>query len=119
MRCGILGITILLVTGMAWAAKRDAIDIEAGRKHWAYQPLKAPAIPEVTDAAWPANDVDRFIPAKLESAVLKPGPAAKKITLVRRLYFVLAGLPPPPEPTARFVADQPPHAYGDLVDTLL
>ena len=31
MRCGILGITILLATGMAWAAKKDAIDIEAGR----------------------------------------------------------------------------------------
>ena len=61
MRCGILVLMILLVTGMAWAAKKDAIDIEAGRKHWAYQPLKAPAIPEVTDAAWPANDVDRFI----------------------------------------------------------
>jgi len=119
MRCGILGITILLVTGMAWAAKKDAIDIEAGRKHWAYQPLKAPAIPEVTDAAWPANDVDRFILAKLESAGLQPGPDAKKITLVRRLYFDLAGLPPTPEEIARFVDDKSPKAYEDLVDRLM
>ncbi len=119
MRCGILGITILLVTGMAWAAKKDTIDIEAGRKHWAYQPLKEPAIPEVTDAAWPANDVDRFILAKLESAGLQPGPDAKKITLVRRLYFDLAGLPPTPEEIARFVDDKSPDAYENLVDRLM
>ena len=119
MRCGIIGITILLATGMAWAAKKDAIDIEAGRKHWAYQPLKAPAIPEVTDAAWPTNDVDRFILAKLESAGLQPGPDAKKITLVRRLYFDLAGLPPTPEEIARFVDDKSPDAYENLVDRLM
>ena len=117
MRCGIPWIMILLVTGMAWAAR--PIDIEAGRKHWAYQPLKAPAIPEVTDAAWPANDVDRFILAKLESAGLQPGPDAKKITLIRRLYFDLVGLPPPPEEIARFVDDKSPKAYEDLVDRLM
>jgi len=119
LRCGILGVTILLVTGMAWAAKKDTIDIEAGRKHWAYQPFKAPAIPEVTDAAWPANDVDRFILAKLESAGLQPGPDAKKITLVRRLYFDLIGLPPTPEEIARFVDNKSPKAYEDLVDRLM
>ena len=119
MRCGIPWIAIFLVTGMAWAAKRDAIDIEAGRKHWAYQPMKAPAIPEVPDAAWPANDVDRFILAKLESAGLKPGPDAKKITLVRRRYFDLVGLPPTPEEIARFVDDKSPDAYENLVDRLM
>jgi len=119
MRCGILGITILLVTGMAWAAKRVTNDIEAGRKHWAYQPFKAPAIPEVTDANWPANDVDRFILAKLESMGLQPGPDTKKITLVRRLYFDLVGLPPTPEEIARFVDDKSPDAYENLVDRLM
>jgi hypothetical protein len=119
MRCGILGITILLVTGMAWAAKRVTNDIEAGQKHWAYQPFKAPAIPEVTDANWPANDVDRFILAKLESMGLQPGPDTKKITLVRRLYFDLVGLPPTPEEIARFVDDKSPDAYENLVDRLM
>jgi hypothetical protein len=119
MRCAIPGITILLVTGMAWAAKKDAIDIEAGRKHWAYQPLKEPAIPEVTDADWPANDIDRFILARLESSGLQPGPDAEKITLVRRLYFDLIGLPPTPEEIARFVVDKSPDAYENLVDRLM
>ena len=100
-------------------AKPDSIDIEAGRKHWAYQPLRAPAIPEVKDAAWPANDIDRFILARLESAGLQPGADAKKITLVRRLYFDLIGLPPTPEEIARFVDDKSPEAYENLVDRLL
>ena len=100
-------------------AKPDSIDIEAGRKHWAYQPLRAPAIPEVKDAAWPANDIDRFILARLESAGLQPGADAKKITLVRRLYFDLIGLPPTPKEIARFVDDKSPEAYENLVDRLL
>jgi hypothetical protein len=100
-------------------AKPDSIDIEAGRKHWAYQPLRAPAIPEVTDAAWPANDIDRFILARLEPAGLQPGADAKKITLVRRLYFDLIGLPPTPEEIARFVDDKSPKAYENIVDRLM
>ena len=100
-------------------AKPDSIDIEAGRKHWAYQPLKAPAIPEVKDAAWPANDIDRFILAKLESAALQPGADAKKIILIRRLYFDLIGLPPTPEEIAQFVDDKSPAAYQNLVDRLM
>ncbi|MDB4711643.1 DUF1553 domain-containing protein [Verrucomicrobiales bacterium] len=100
-------------------AKPDSIDIEAGRKHWAYQPLRTPAIPEVTDVAWPANDIDRFILARLESAGLQPGADAKKITLVRRLYFDLIGLPPTPEEIARFVDDKSPKAYENIVDRLI
>ena len=100
-------------------SKPDSIDIEAGRKHWAYQPLKAPAIPEVTDAAWPGNDIDRFILARLESTGLQPGADTKKITLVRRLYFDLIGLPPTPEEIARFVDDKSSEAYENLVDRLM
>ena len=100
-------------------AKADSIDIEAGRKHWAYQPLKAPAIPKVTDAAWPANDIDRFILARLESAGLQPGADAEKIILIRRLYFDLVGLPPTPEEITRFVDDKSPGAYENLVDRLI
>jgi len=100
-------------------SKPDSIDIEAGRKHWAYQPLKAPAIPEVKNAAWPASDIDRFILARLEAAGLQPGADANKITLIRRLYFDLIGLPPTPEEIARFVDDKSPAAYENLVDRLM
>ena len=100
-------------------AKPNSIDIEAGRKHWAYQPLRAPVIPRVKKTSWPNNDIDRFILAGLESVRLQPGPDAKKIILVRRLYFDLIGLPPTPEQVTQFIDDKSPLAYGNLVDRLL
>jgi hypothetical protein len=100
-------------------ARPKAIDIEAGRKHWAYQPLKAPAIPTVKNTSWPNNDIDRFILARLEAARLQPGPDAEKIVLVRRLYFDLIGLPPSPEQIAHFINDKSPKAYENLVDSLM
>jgi hypothetical protein len=100
-------------------ARPKAIDIEAGRKHWAYQPRKAPAIPKIKNTAWPSNDIDRFILARLEAAGLSPGPDSKKIVFVRRLYFDLIGLPPTPEQIAQFVNDQSPKALENLVDELM
>jgi hypothetical protein len=105
--------------GTKLVTKPKAIDIEAGRKHWAYQPRKTPAIPKVNDTAWPSNDIDRFILAKLERAGLSPGPDSKKIVFLRRLYFDLTGLPPTPEQIAQFVNDPSPTAYETLVDSLL
>jgi hypothetical protein len=95
------------------------VDIEAGRKHWAYHPLKAPAIPKIRNTAWPSNDIDCFILARLEATGLSPGADAEKIVLVRRLYFDLVGLPPTPEEITRFVDDKSPKAYEDLVDSLM
>ena len=100
-------------------ARPDSIDIEAGRKHWAYQSLRAPVIPKVKKTSWPNNDIDRFILAGLESARLHPGADAKKIVLVRRLYFDLTGLPPTPGQIAQFINDRSPLAYENLVDRLI
>ena len=100
-------------------AKPNLIDIEAGRKHWAYQPLRTPVIPRVKNAVWPNNDIDRFVLAGLESARLQPGPDAEKIILVRRIYFDLIGLPPTPEEITQFTNDKSPLAYENLVDRLM
>ena len=97
----------------------QSIDIEAGRKHWAYQPLQALAIPEVKDKSWPSGDIDRFILARLEAEGLQPGVDAERIVLVRRLSFDLIGLPPTPEQITQFVNDKSPKAYEDLVDQLM
>lgn len=99
--------------------KPNLIDVEAGRKHWAYQPLRAPAIPKVKNISWPNNDIDRFVLAGLESTRLQPGPDAEKIVLVRRLYFDLTGLPPLPDQITQFINDKSPLAYESLVDQLL
>ena len=62
------------------------IDFNEGRKFWCFQPLKKPLLPEVKNAAWAANEIDRFVLAKLEEKGLAPVPLADKRTLIRRTF---------------------------------
>ena len=71
------------------------------------------------DTAWPREPVDTFILATLEEHGLEPAPSADRHTLIRRLSFDLRGLPPTPAEIARFVGDETPTAYADLVDRYL
>ncbi len=104
---------------VAVVAKNTGIDIEAGRKHWAYQPVRDAAPPAVRDKAWPLNDVDVFILAKLEAASIKPNAEADAHTWLRRVTFDLTGLPPSEEEIAAFVTDRSPQAHERVVDRLL
>ena len=98
---------------------KSAIDWNKAHDWWSFRPLAAPEIPAVADAAWPANDVDRFILVKLDAAKLKPAPDAEKRTLIRRATYDLTGLPPTPKEVAAFLVDQSPQAFGKVVDRLL
>ncbi|MDF1861227.1 MAG: PSD1 and planctomycete cytochrome C domain-containing protein [Verrucomicrobiales bacterium] len=76
---------------------------------WAYVPPKKHEAPAVKDTKWPANVIDAFVLARLESEKLSPSPDADRVTLIRRLAFDLTGLPPTPEEVAAFV-----NAEGDF-----
>ena len=102
---------------VASAAQKDWKDPNA--KHWAWQPVKKPSVPDVTDASWCKTPVDNFIVAKLYEKSLKPNPIADKRTLIRRAYFDLIGLPPTPEEVEKFVSDDSPNAFEKVVDRLL
>ena len=106
-------------TSAAPLAATRRIDIEAGRKHWAYQPIREQQPPSVNDATWPRNEIDRFILASLESQKLHPVADAEPTTLVRRVYFDLIGLPPTPEQVDAFINDASLNRYERLVDRLL
>jgi cytochrome c553 len=104
----------------AGPAKRPTgMTIEEGRNFWAYVPPKMVPPPVVNDAQWPANDIDRFILAKLEAANLKPNRDADRMTLARRVAFDLTGLPLSPDDVDSYVNDSSPKAYEQLVDRLL
>lgn len=91
---------------VAAAAKmKQAIDIEKGRKHWAFHPVVDTKAPAVKDAAWPLDDVDAFILAKLEASGLKPSSDADPYTLLRRVSLDLTGLPPTPQDIENFTND--------------
>jgi hypothetical protein len=87
--------------------------------HWAYVPPRRPAVPAVQNAAWPRNDIDRFILARLEAEGLAPQPEADRMTLARRLALDLTGLPPTPAEVDAFVADRSAAAVERFVDRLL
>ena len=74
------------------------------REWWSFQPLKPVAVPRPKNAAWPANDLDRFVLAKLDEQHLQPVADAGPRVLLRRLHFDLTGLPPAPKEVGTFVA---------------
>ncbi len=95
------------------------LDLEAGRRFWAYQRPRRHDAPRVSDVAWPINEIDRFILAGLEARGLRPVRDADRATLIRRLSYDLLGLPPSPEEVDAFVNDPGSDAYERLVDRLL
>jgi hypothetical protein len=102
------------------APARPNLDLEAGRKHWAFRPLRTSAPPAMEDRdGWCRTPVDRFILAALAARRLSPNPPADRRTLIRRASFDLLGLPPAPEDVDAFVRDPDPQAFEKLLDRLL
>ena len=89
------------------------------RAYWAYQSIKRPAVPKVTDKAWSANAIDAFVHERLTRAKLSPNGPADKRQLIRRAYYDLIGLPPTPKEVQAFVKDQSPNAFEKVIDNLL
>ena len=85
------------------------------KEHWAFVTPVRPALPGNGEK----HPVDAFVVAKLAQAGLTLSPEAPKATLLRRLSLDLTGLPPMPEETAAFLADQSPDAYEKQVDRLM
>lgn len=101
---------------------REHIDINAARQFWSFQPLEAETIPKVTNPAWPRNESDHFILAKLEQEDLLPTADADPGTLLRRLTYDLIGLPPTSDQVTQFTkafASDPDTATHSAVDRLL
>jgi len=110
-------------TGAAVSSAKKGMDIETGRKWWAFQPVAPMAQPKVRNAVfarqWTKEKLDWFILAKLEQEKLKPSPAADKATLIERATLDLTGLKPTYDEVQAFVADKSPTAYEKLIDRLL
>ncbi|QDU24122.1 PSD1 and planctomycete cytochrome C domain-containing protein [Urbifossiella limnaea] len=110
--------------GAVWPAVRVPATLGKGRpgydklraEHWAFKPVANAPVPAVTDAAWPRDDIDRFVLAALDAKGLKPVGDADPVTLVRRVTFDLTGLPPTPAEVDAFVRDP---SLPALVDRLL
>ncbi|MFT5466727.1 MAG: hypothetical protein ACI8UO_001827 [Verrucomicrobiales bacterium] len=83
--------------------------------HWAFQQLLSPEPPVVANSDWPKSDLDHFILARLEAEKLDLATDADPVTLARRLYFNLIGLPPTPEQIAAFDESKLEAVVDDLL----
>jgi hypothetical protein len=98
----------------------DGLDLAAGgSKHWAFEPIADLQPPQVRDKPWVRNEIDQFVLAELESMNIRPSPEADKVTLVRRLYLDLLGLPPSTAEIDEHLNDTRDDAYEQLVTRLL
>lgn len=88
------------------------------QKHWAFITPQRPELPDVEDD-WIANDIDRFVLAKMDEHNLEPNKKADKERLLKRVSFDLTGLPPSIALQERFLQDDAPDAYEKIVDELL
>jgi hypothetical protein len=128
LAAGLVGALLLPTAADAQAKKRgragdlaryDAKITAADRRHWAFQPVRRPAVPAVKDASWVRNPIDAFVLARLEARGWKPSPPAGPHALLRRVYLDLVGLPPTPEEQQAFLRDRSPDAFGRMTERLL
>lgn len=98
-------------------AARDPLVKESDRSFWAFRPPVRSALPKGSDRG--RTPIDAFISARLAAKKLTMAKEAGKLTLMRRAYFDLIGLPPSAEEVHAHLADTSHDAYERLIDRLL
>jgi hypothetical protein len=108
--------------GANWPAEPTASSTPSTSNHWAFQPVRKPAVP-ADPSGWAANPIDCFILAKLRERGLHPVAPADAPMLLRRLYFDVIGLPPTVEEIVNFAREaasaKRQAALASVVDGLL
>ncbi|MEY4395519.1 MAG: hypothetical protein RL595_2768, partial [Planctomycetota bacterium] len=102
-------------------ATQDAWDAEFKKRldWWSLKPMVTVLPPMVQNAEWSGEPIDRFIRSALDRNQLQPAPPASPEVLLRRLYFVLTGLPPKPSEVKDFLQAPDGTSYEKVVDRLL
>jgi hypothetical protein len=98
---------------------QSAYDWAKEKRHWAYQPVSNPPVPEPKDPSYKTNPIDRFVKAKLEQQGLLPVGTVGKAQWLRRVSYDLTGLPPAAAEMDDFLKDLSPKAKEKVVDRLL
>jgi hypothetical protein len=111
------------------ADSRSAADGEAaatgndhkGSDFWSFRQIQRPEPPSAgPSSAGPSlAPLDRFVLHQLQQRDLWFAPEADRLTLCRRLFLDLTGVPPTPGQSADFLSDQSADAVEHLVDRLL
>ncbi|MFP6619930.1 MAG: PSD1 and planctomycete cytochrome C domain-containing protein [Pirellulaceae bacterium] len=99
--------------------QQDPLVNDEDRQFWSFQQLSQVTVPANKSAEAVINPIDNFVLRTLQKKMMTFSPSADRLTLMRRAYFDLTGLPPRAEEVKQFLADQDPLAYEKLIDRLL
>lgn len=113
------------VGATAQSFKAPAVDLEGGtippeaRNLWAFRkPVRAP-VPVTADGRMSRHPIDAFLMKSMEDRGLRPARPADSLTLIRRAFLDLTGLPPSPAQVDEFIRDRSSNAWEKLIDRLL
>lgn len=107
-----------LVANVSAALKPQLSTADQVRNHWAFKPVQKPDVP-IVDSDWIINDLDRYVITLLKEKGWEPSGRADKRTLIRRATMDLTGLMPTYEEVEKFVANDAPDAWPQLIERLL
>lgn len=88
-------------------------------EHWAFTRLQPVEPSQVNEPELCHTPIDQFIQFELEKVGLRIGPAADRRTLIRRVSFILTGLPPTLAEIDSFLADESADAWKNMVERFL
>jgi mono/diheme cytochrome c family protein/cytochrome c553 len=98
-----------IAAGAPWpaggTAAKAGFDLAERKRRlpWLWQTPQRQPVPREGGTA--GSDVDAFLGQRLREAGLQPAPPTDDRTWLRRVHFVITGLPPTPEETAQFVQE--------------
>src|ERR1035438_3935759 len=98
---------VLLPLASMLATAQETVEEQFAKRAarlWSLQPVTRPAIPVGVTTS--KNPIDAFIAADYKAKGLVPAGKADKLTLLRRVYFDLIGLPPTIAEEDAFLSDQ-------------
>lgn len=106
-------------TLLADQKRKFDLDSRVKQNPWLWTVPKPHPPPGVINDQWAQCDEDRFILATLEARQLKPSPPANPQTWLRRVHFLITGLPPSRDQLLAFTRDHSKESRIRVVDELL
>ncbi|MCA9021390.1 MAG: DUF1549 domain-containing protein, partial [Planctomycetaceae bacterium] len=113
------GLKVVNEEPLDFSNDQDPLVTKEDRQFWSFQPPQQAEPPAVQQQSLVKNPIDAFLLRQLEAKQLTYAPEADRRSLIRRVTYVLTGLPPTPEEVQAFLADDKPQAYERLIDRLL
>ena len=83
------------------------------KEHWAF------ILPISSIKSSSKTTIDSLVNIQLKNKQLVKSPEASKNSLIRRVSYLMTGLPPSPDDIENFISDNSPQAYEKMVDRYL